>query len=54
MEKALLEIKNLNVVYDTDDARVFAVNGINLVLHGKSCADGRLFRPVELKIPAHA
>jgi len=33
MEKALLEIKNLNVVYDTDDARVFAVNGINLVLN---------------------
>lgn len=33
MEKALLEIKNLNVVYDTDDARVFAVNGIDLVLH---------------------
>lgn len=30
MDNALLEIKNLHIVYDTDDARVYAVNGINL------------------------
>ena len=33
MEKALLEIRNLQVVYDTDDARVYAVNGVSLTMH---------------------
>ena len=30
MEEKLLEIKDLYVEYLTDDARVFAVNGVNL------------------------
>ena len=30
MEDKLLEIKDLHVEYITDDARVFAVNGLNL------------------------
>lgn len=32
MEDFVLEIKNLNVRFDTDDAKVYAVNGINLKL----------------------
>ncbi|HWR30705.1 MAG TPA: ATP-binding cassette domain-containing protein, partial [Negativicutes bacterium] len=30
MGQSLMEIKNLYVEYHTDDARVFAVNGLNL------------------------
>ena len=32
MENNILEIKNLHVRFDTDDARVYAVNGVNLSL----------------------
>lgn len=31
-KKTVLEIKNLHVRFDTDDAKVYAVNGVNLVL----------------------
>ena len=32
MENNVLEIKNLHVRFDTDDAKVYAVNGVNLSL----------------------
>ncbi|MBQ9944057.1 MAG: ABC transporter ATP-binding protein [Clostridia bacterium] len=32
-QKKVLEIKNLHVRFDTDEAKVYAVNGVNLVLH---------------------
>ena len=35
MENNVLEIKNLHVRFDTDDAKVYAVNGVSLAL--KKC-----------------
>ena len=32
-QKKVLEIKNLHVRFDTDEDKVYAVNGVNLVLH---------------------
>lgn len=32
MKRDLLEIKNLHVIYQTDDAMIYAVNGLNLTL----------------------
>lgn len=33
MSEKLLEIKNLNVIYETDDATVYAVNGLDLTVN---------------------
>lgn len=33
MPDKLLEINDLNVVYETDDAMVYAVNGLNLTIN---------------------
>jgi len=33
MAEKLLEIKDLEVVYETDEAVVSAINGLNLVMH---------------------
>ena len=33
MSEKLIEIKNLKVIYDTDEEKVQAVNGINLTVN---------------------